>query len=132
MSGRRVIALLAVMLFVMSSLNTSLSVGEEDALFIQTAEDQETKDGQGFLRVGVIKPPVTINPLTAQGYWDWYVITLLLDSPVNNLMDSSKAIPWMAESWEYDPAEPLIGRMTLRQGIFWSDHGFFTYGEDDH
>ncbi len=82
------------------------------------------------LRVAVLDDPEHLNTLTAYTEWSWKVFNLLMDQPIVQNNATGNWTPWMAESWEHDSSNPMFGSMTLRKGIFWTDHDFASYGEE--
>ena len=69
------------------------------------------------------RPPVHGNPFIPGNYWG---IPGLISEPLafyHYTLD--KYIPWLAESWEYDP-DKLVFTVHLRKGVKWSDGAELT------
>ncbi|HEQ79349.1 MAG TPA: ABC transporter substrate-binding protein, partial [Euryarchaeota archaeon] len=126
------VSLLVVFLMVFCTFSGMAQPDTKESYNIAETDEQITKLGHGYLKVAMQDEPKTINTVIAQDVWDWNVLGWLVDGPINRQKLSRQPFPWMAESWEYNPANPLHATMTLKQGIYWTDHDFDTYGEDLH
>ncbi len=129
------LSFLVVFLMVLSAVNTAgtTQVTEKNDVEITTSEPdiQISKNkAPQYLRIGMQDDMKHLNTVTAQDVWDWNVLGWLMDGPINRDKISKKPMPWMAESWNYSSDNPTVGSMTLRKGMFWTDHDFDTYGED--
>jgi len=82
----------------------------------------------GTINYGFKSDVETLNPVTAQWYWDHEVLNKIFDSliavdPYNLQHD----LPWLAESWEVELTENgTIVTFKLRNDVLWQDGVPFT------